>query len=201
MKDSKKAHQDPAPTPARKRLPAPDRFQVATRLEESIYRKVAEAAAANHSSVAAEVERRIAQSFEVLQTRANDDLQDFERDLMLSFKAGGLRMNQSLGMKAVAEAEPSVREWMNDPSSYTEAASRALEVIADWHPKPTYGHCLLMIYALRARLDRGWRRLLNDADEEERRKLLEHADAVTRQMTAPSLLDPLPKPHGEKAED
>ena len=181
--------------------PAKSKPMIATRVEPALYEQIAEAAAKNHCSVSSEAEKRLKQSFDTLLVLPDDDLQDFTRDLMLSFKAGGLRMSQSLGMKAVSEAGPPACEWLTDPLSYTEAASRALEAIADYHPKPTYGYCLLMIYAFRVRLNLRWHALLNEADEEERKKLLEHADAMAREMTLPNLLDPLPKLRSEKDED
>jgi hypothetical protein len=128
----------------------------------------------------------------------DDELQGLGRHVMAAFAAGGQRASRL----ETEKGELPAREWIKNPSSYTEAASRALETLVDWHPRPLFGHCLLMIYALRARADRAWLSLLNDQDEEERRKMIEDADAMVRHMTPPpSLLDPLPPPKERKDKD
>lgn len=197
MKTTKKS-QHAAPKIGRPPRPesAVERQMVGTRLSPALYQKLVAAAASNGRSISAEMERRVEQSFEAGPPDPDDVLQTLGRRVMAAFEAGGQRASRLMEAQASGQREIPAHQWMKDPSSYTEAASRALETLVDWHPKPLYGQCLLMIYALRARADRAWLALLNDAeDEEERRKMIEHADAIARQLTPPpSLLDPLPPP-------
>jgi hypothetical protein len=177
-----------------------ERTQIANRLDSAVYQKVAEAARINNCSVSAEAARRIAQSFEEDQaSEGSDALQDLGRDMMSAFVAGGRRESRRLATRG--RQEPPVSEWMLDPTCYTAAANSALGILAQWHPRPLYGHCVLMIRSLTARLDALWLALVNNEESpEERRKLLEHADEVIRNMTPlPSLFN-LPKSRDEKDE-
>jgi hypothetical protein len=202
MKDAKKS-KALAPKRGRPSKFGDDRQIVGARLPADLYQKLVEASAANRTSLSAEIERRVAQSFEAdpaTDPATSDDVvQDLFRHVMAAFKEGGRRESRNRSMDGKRELPEA--EWIEDHLSYTEAAARAVEALADEHPKPLYGQCLRMIYVFRARLDRGWQRLLLDLSIEDARAEKKRARELVESMApAPSLLDPLYHPPIEKDE-
>jgi hypothetical protein len=190
MKTTKKS-QPAARKPGRPPRPedAVERQMVGTRLSPSLYQKLVDAAAANGRSISAEMEKRVEQSFESSPTNPDSVLQDLGHRIVAAFEAGGQRASR---IETKTGGELPASEWIENPSCYTEAASRALEVLADEHPRPAYGQCLRIIYALRARLDRAWHELLMDMTLEEARAEKKKAIQIVETMSpTPSLLDPL----------
>jgi hypothetical protein len=133
---------------ARKTKPAPqrgrpprfggDRQIVGARLPPETYQRLIDASVANRTSLSAEIEVRLARSFEDDPAKPGNDLM---HRAMEAFEGAWL------------SPTPADEDWMKDPLAYHGGMIRAFEALLAQHPDPRFEWFLLLLTAVRSRLE------------------------------------------------
>ena len=171
MKAAKKSKPE---TPKRGR-PAKfgERQIVGARLAPETYQQLVAAAAVNHTSISAEIERRIEKSFEDNPAKPDNDLMH--------------RVMEAFGARWI-DIRPA-EEWMKDPTAYSNGVIRAFEVMLAHHPEPNFVSFFLILVAVRSRLAE---RLLTARPDE---------DQILPALDLPGLRPRAPKPDTKEKKD